>query len=145
MPEITLSTLLQLVVGIELLLVWVVRARWATSFRGGDAKTLKEEFATYGLPEWFFYLVGAFKIPAAIFLLVGVLLPEVVLPAAAVIVTKPLFREDFPRYEPVISSLDTGDETIDIDLTAVDIDETEFLDDPEFRTNFETQFSNEEK
>jgi len=86
MPPITISTILQAIVGIELLLVWVVRARWATDFRGGDAKTLKEEFATYGLPDWVFYAVGALKIPAAILLLVGLWVPEVVLPAAGVIV-----------------------------------------------------------
>ncbi len=86
MPPITISTVLQAIVGVELLLVWVVRARWATSFRGGDAKTLREEFATYGLPTWFFYLVGALKIPAATLLLVGLWMPEVVLPAAGVIV-----------------------------------------------------------
>jgi hypothetical protein len=86
MPQITLLTILQAIVGTELLLVWVVRARWATSFRGGDAKTLKEEFAAYGLPEWFFYLIGALKIPSATLLLVGLWVPSVVLPAASVIV-----------------------------------------------------------
>ena len=86
MPPITISTVLQAIVGVELLLVGVVRARWATSFRGGDAKTLREEFATYGLPTWFFYLVGALKIPAATLLLIGLWMPEVVLPAAGVIV-----------------------------------------------------------
>lgn len=86
MPEITISSILQLIVGIELLLVWVVRARWATAYRGGDAKTLEEEFATYGLPSWFFYLVAALKVPAAILLIVGLWVPVVVLPAASVIV-----------------------------------------------------------
>jgi hypothetical protein len=86
MPSITVSAVLQVVVGAELLLVWVVRASWATRFRGGDATSLKEEFATYGLPEWFFYLIGVLKIGSAVSLIAGLWIPEVVLPAAALVV-----------------------------------------------------------
>jgi hypothetical protein len=85
-PPITVSTVLQVIVGVELLLVWVVRAKWATKFRGGDAKTLKEEFATYGLPVWFFYSIAVLKIGSAIALIVGLWVPELVLPAAGLVV-----------------------------------------------------------
>lgn len=86
MDSISIVTVLQVVVGLGLLNVWLVRSRMATAYRGGDAKSLKEEFAAYGLPEWFFYLVGVLKIGSAILLLVGIRYPPVVLPAAAVVV-----------------------------------------------------------
>lgn len=67
-----LRLILQLIVGLGILNVWLVRSNWATDYRGGDAKNLKEEFATYGLPTWFFYFVGTLKITCAICLLAGI-------------------------------------------------------------------------
>lgn len=81
-----MANILQIVIGLGLLNVWLVRSRSATSYRGGDALSLKEEFAAYGLPVGVFYLVGALKIGAAICLLAGLVYPELVFPAAAVIV-----------------------------------------------------------
>jgi hypothetical protein len=86
MPAITLSTVLQVIVGAGLLNVWLVRSRWSTAYRGGDSKSLREEFAVYGLPEWFFFLIGFLKIGSAIALLTGLWVPEVVPYAAAVVV-----------------------------------------------------------
>ncbi len=71
-PELSILTLLQAVVGLGLLNVWLVRAGSATGYRGGDAGTLKEEFEVYGLPAWVFYVVGALKITAALVLLGGI-------------------------------------------------------------------------
>ena len=81
----SLPMILQLVVGLGLLNVWLVRSRRPTSYRGGDARTLKEEFAEYGLPEWAFYLVGALKISAGIALIAGIWVPALVLPAAGLV------------------------------------------------------------
>ena len=67
-----LRIILELVVGLGILNVWLIRANWATGYRGGDAKTLKEEFATYGLPSWFFYLIGTLKILCALSILAGI-------------------------------------------------------------------------
>ena len=61
-PEFTILTLLQIIVGLGLLNVWLIRAGSATDYRGGEATTLKEEFQAYGLPDGAFYLVGAMKI-----------------------------------------------------------------------------------
>ena len=77
-----LRIVLQVVVGLVILNVWLVRANWSTGYRGGNAKSLKEEFATYGLPFWFFYLVGVLKITCALALLAGVLFPLLVIPGA---------------------------------------------------------------
>lgn len=71
MPELSILTLLQLIVGLGLLNVWLVRARSATDYRGGKATTLREEFQAYGLPDAAFYVVGGLKIAAGIVLLAG--------------------------------------------------------------------------
>ena len=71
----TLRIVLQVVVGLGIMNVWLIRANWATGYRGGDAKTLKEEFATYGLPPWFFYLIGTLKVLCALALLAGIWFP----------------------------------------------------------------------
>jgi len=75
----------QVIVGLGLLNVWLLRRQSATAYRGGDAKNLKEEFATYGLPAPMFYIVGGLKIVCGVLLLVGLAYAPVVLPAAAVV------------------------------------------------------------
>lgn len=72
MELLSLPNLLQIIVGLGLLNVWLVRRSSSTSYRGGSARTLQEEFATYGLPGFAFYVVGALKIGAAVILLAGV-------------------------------------------------------------------------
>jgi uncharacterized membrane protein YphA (DoxX/SURF4 family) len=81
----TLATILQIIIGLGLLNVWLLRSGKATAYRGGEARTLREEFQAYGLPSPVFYAVGALKISAGILLLVGLWVPEVVLPSAAVV------------------------------------------------------------
>jgi hypothetical protein len=77
-----LRIVLQVVVGLGILNVWLIRANWSTGYRGGNAANLKQEFATYGLPVWFFYLVGALKIACALSLLVGIWFHALVIPGA---------------------------------------------------------------
>lgn len=85
MPPVTLATVLQVVIGLGLLNVWLLRSSAATAYRGGDATSLKEEFAAYGLGPGMFALVGGLKVGSAIALLVGLWMPELVLPAAAIV------------------------------------------------------------
>ena len=80
-----LSSILQVIVGLGLLNVWLVRARSATAYRGGDSQDLKAEFAAYGLPPAVFYAVGALKITSGILLIAGLWFGQVVLPAASVV------------------------------------------------------------
>jgi uncharacterized membrane protein YphA (DoxX/SURF4 family) len=80
-----IGSALQVIVGLGLLNVWLLRRQSATAYRGGDAKNLKEEFATYGLPAPMFYVVGGLKIACGVLLLVGLAYAPVVLPAAAVV------------------------------------------------------------
>ena len=77
--------LLQIVVALGLLNVWLLRFSQGTSYRGGNARNMREEFAVYGLPPWCTYLVGTLKVVAALCLLAGVWLPRLVFPAALVV------------------------------------------------------------
>lgn len=77
---------LQIVIALGLLNVWVVRLKKSTAFRGGEASNLREEFQVYGLPVWFFYLIGGLKVGSAFCLLAGLFVPGVVQPAAAMVV-----------------------------------------------------------
>jgi hypothetical protein len=85
MSWLTVPSVLQLIVGIGLLNVWLVRPRSATAYRGGESTSLKEEFAVYGLPGFAFYAVGALKITAALVLIAGVWLELPVTIAAGVV------------------------------------------------------------
>ncbi len=85
MEWLTLPTVLQLIVGLGLLNVWLVRPKSATAYRGGGANSLQEEFTVYGLPSAAFYIVGALKVTAAVVLILGVWIPLPVQLAAAVI------------------------------------------------------------
>jgi len=76
---------LQLVVGLGLLNVWIVRSRSATAYRGGDATSLREEFATYGLPAAAFVIVGVLKVASALVLIAGVWIDAPVRIAAGVV------------------------------------------------------------
>lgn len=71
-----------LIIGLGILNVWVLRFNKSTAYRGGAAKNMKEEFATYGLPSWFVWIVGALKIVFAVSLLLSFFLPELRRPAA---------------------------------------------------------------
>ena len=54
MASSSISPILEVVVGLGLLNVWLVRAQASTAFRGGTAQSLREEFNVYGLPDWIF-------------------------------------------------------------------------------------------
>lgn len=73
---------LQLTVALGILNVWLLRSGKATPFRGGDAKTLREEFAAYGLPFWFMVVVGVLKVGLALALLAALWLHALARPAA---------------------------------------------------------------
>ena len=85
MPNFSIPMVLQLMVGLGLLNVWLLRARSATNYRGGESQNLKDEFAEYGLPPVAFYVVGGLKIAAALVLIAGVWVPAPVSAAAGVV------------------------------------------------------------
>ena len=46
----SICSIAQLIIALGILNVWLLRFNKATIYRGGSAKNMKEEFATYGLP-----------------------------------------------------------------------------------------------
>ena len=67
----------KLIVGLSVLNVWLVRSKKSTAWRGGDAKTITEEFKTYGLPGWMVYVIGSVKVGLALLLLAAIYYPGV--------------------------------------------------------------------
>lgn len=80
-----ITKILQIIVAAGLLNVWLVRRNKSTAYRGGEAKTIVEEFAVYGLPPAVCYTVGTLKVGSAILLLLGLAFPSLVPPVAALI------------------------------------------------------------
>ena len=72
----------QLIIALGILNVWVIRINKSTAYRGGTAKNMKEEFEVYGIPFWALFVIGWLKITFALSLIVGILTPELVRPAA---------------------------------------------------------------
>ena len=72
----TLSKLLSVIVGLTVMNVWIFRSDKSTLFRGGDAKTLIEEFEVYGLGEYFL-IIGIIKVGLAILLILSLYFTKV--------------------------------------------------------------------
>ncbi|SNR45726.1 DoxX-like family protein [Maribacter sedimenticola] len=72
----------QLIVGLSILNVWLIQYKKETKWRGGNAKTIIEEFKVYGLSETMCYIVGFLKVTLAILLMVGIWVPKLTQPAA---------------------------------------------------------------
>ena len=81
-----LAQILQIIIALGLLNVWFLRNSKSTAYRGGSAKTLKEEFAAYGLPSFAYYVVGTLKIGSAVALIVGLRNQSVTFIASMIIV-----------------------------------------------------------
>ncbi len=67
---------LQFIVSLSILNVWLLRYNQPSKWRGGDAKTIFEEFRVYGLPEWMCYAVGTLKVLLAGLLLLAIWFPD---------------------------------------------------------------------
>lgn len=80
-----LAQLAQVIVGLGLLNVWLIRFNKSTDYRGGAAQNMKQEFAAYGLPEWFCYVVGGLKVISGVLLILGLFIPGLALYPAAVV------------------------------------------------------------
>ena len=91
----------QMVIGLGLLNVWLLRSRNPTPYRGGDATNMVEEFAAYGLPAWMMWLTAALKVSLAVLLIAGVWIPATTQPAAALLAVL--------MFAAVIAHLKVGD------------------------------------
>ena len=65
-----LSQILSVIVGLTVINVWLFRSGKSTSYRGGDANSLMEEFVVYGLGDYFL-TIGIIKVGLAILLILS--------------------------------------------------------------------------
>ncbi|MCC5935581.1 MAG: DoxX family protein [Balneolales bacterium] len=82
--EITLiiSIAAKIIIAAGIYNVWLLRFNKATPYRGGNAKSMEEEFAAYGLPPVMMKIVGFLKIALATVLLLSIWSPALAVPAA---------------------------------------------------------------
>lgn len=71
-----INVILKLIVGFTILNVWFLRANNKTPYRGGNAKSLKEEFQVYGLSEKVYTMVFYIKSGLAVLLLASIFINQ---------------------------------------------------------------------
>ncbi len=77
-----LDILLKAVVFITIINVWFIRFNKPTPYRGGGAKSMKEEFEVYGISNTAMYMIGALKVILATSLLASIWYPDWSIPSA---------------------------------------------------------------
>ncbi|MDA7617701.1 DoxX family protein [Verrucomicrobia bacterium] len=82
--EIVISSL-SVLVSLTLLNVWLLRFNKATSYRGGGAQNMRQEFQVYGLPGWMVPVIGSLKVLLAMLLITSLWIPVVLKPSAYLI------------------------------------------------------------
>ena len=75
------SQILQLIIGISILFVWLVRSNVPSNFRVGGANNLKEEVLEVGLPIIFYDIMRVVKPMFAFFLIFGLFYNPMTLPS----------------------------------------------------------------
>ena len=74
--------ILLVVVSVTVITAWTYNINLDTTFRGGDATNMIEEFEAYGLNQTTMVVVGIFKVSCAIMLLFGLKYRKLIVPAA---------------------------------------------------------------
>ncbi len=78
--------ILLVVVSVTVITAWTYNINLDTTFRGGDATNMIEEFEAYGLNQTTMVVVGIFKVSCAIMLLFGLKYRKLIVPAAGAMV-----------------------------------------------------------
>lgn len=73
---------IKLGIALSIMNVWLFRFKKSTIWRGGQAETMKEEFESYGLPEWLMFVVGGLKVIFSLGLLASISISELEVPSA---------------------------------------------------------------
>ena len=73
----------QVFIALAMFDVWLFRYNRPLRARGGDAKTMVEEFRVYGLPDWLRELVRVLKLGAGVLMIVGIWYPPAALVSGA--------------------------------------------------------------
>lgn len=76
----------QILIAIAMFDVWLFRYDRPARARGGDAKTMAEEFGVYGLPSWMLHLVRVLKLGAGTLMVIGIWYPIAAAIAGAILV-----------------------------------------------------------
>ena len=63
--------IIKIITALGIFNVWMLRYNKLTEYRGGNARSLKEEFETYGLNLWLMYIIGAIKIGVSILFIIS--------------------------------------------------------------------------
>ncbi len=63
---------LKVIVSFSILNVWLIQPKKPTKWRGGNAKTIVEEFEVYGLSKSLCYVIGVLKVSLALLLLASI-------------------------------------------------------------------------
>ena len=72
----------QIVIAISIYNVWFFRFNKPTRYRGKNAQSMKDEFDSYGLPDYFVWVIGFSKVTLATLLLIGIYINSLVFPAS---------------------------------------------------------------
>ena len=72
----------QITIALSIYNVWFFRFNKPTRYRGKNAETMKDEFISYGLPDYFVWLIGFSKVTLATLLLIGIYINSLVFPAS---------------------------------------------------------------
>ena len=64
--------ILKVIISLSILNVWLIQPKKPTKWRGGNAKTIFEEFEVYGLPKTLCYVIGFLKVSLALILLASI-------------------------------------------------------------------------
>ena len=78
-----LAVLLKAIIFVTIINVWFFRFNKQTPYRGGGAKSMKEEFEVYGISKTSMYLVGVIKVALATAILISIWYPQLSIPTAA--------------------------------------------------------------
>ena len=63
---------LKIIICISMLNVWLIQSKKPTKWRGGEAKTILEEFKVYGLSKTFCYFIGFLKVSLGLILVASI-------------------------------------------------------------------------
>jgi hypothetical protein len=79
-------TIAQIFIALAMFDVWLFRYDKPQRARGGEAKTMAEEFEVYGLPAWFCGVIRTLKLTSGTLLIVGIWYAPMALVAGATLV-----------------------------------------------------------
>tara|TARA_R110002072_G_scaffold159819_5_gene310868 strand:- start:803 stop:1183 length:381 start_codon:yes stop_codon:yes gene_type:complete len=74
--------ILKIIVSVSILNVWLIQPKKTTRWRGGNTRTIIEEFNYYGLSKVFCYFIGFLKVSLAILLLASITIEYLTLTAS---------------------------------------------------------------